>query len=77
MERIVAFLAFPVNLISALCWVLFCHYIWKNCKDSFILRFFLSPAATVSSILFFLLSYYIYLGVDKLNIKLRTKGSQE
>ena len=63
MERIVAFLAFPVNLISALCWVLFCHYIWKNCKDSFILRFFLSPAATVSSILFFLLSC-IWVGIS-------------
>lgn len=32
---------------------------------------------SIFHILFFLLSYYIYFGIDKLNIKLRGKGSQE
>ena len=62
MEHILAFFAFPVNLVLALCWVFFCHYIWKNSKDSFVVRFLLSPAATISSIVLFLVSC-IWIGI--------------
>ena len=62
METIISCLAFPVNLVIALIWVLACHYSWKYAKGTILVRFLLSPAATISSVCAFLLSC-IWIGI--------------
>ena len=44
------FFAFPLNLLLALIWTGGCLILWKYRRDSRLMRFLLSPAATISSI---------------------------
>ena len=63
MEQIISVFAFPVNLVLALAWVAVCRFLWTNARDSFLVRFLLSPIATFSSICAFLLSC-IWIGIS-------------
>lgn len=47
--------AFPLNLILALLWMFVWWILWKNHGKSILVRFMLSPAATVSSVALLLL----------------------
>ena len=50
MNNFWTFFAFPLNLLLALLWACGWVWLWKNRPDGRIIRFLLSPAATVSSI---------------------------
>lgn len=50
MNNFWTFFAFPLNLLLALLWACSWGWLWKNRPDGRIIRFLLSPAATVSSI---------------------------
>ena len=43
------FFAFPLNLLLALLWACGWGWLWKNRPDNRIVKFLLSPAATISS----------------------------
>lgn len=51
MEQFWTFFAFPLNLMLAVIWMVGWRWLWKNHKENSAIRFLLSPAATVSSIL--------------------------
>ena len=48
------FFSFPLNLIFLVIWVAGCAMLWKHCRKSLLVRFFLSPAASFISIGLFL-----------------------
>lgn len=48
------FLAFPLDLILAALWLIAVFALWRNGRKSLLVRFMLSSAATVSSIVLFL-----------------------
>ncbi len=50
MNNFWTFFAFPLNLLLALLWACGWGWLWKKRPDSRIIRFLLSPAATISSI---------------------------
>lgn len=54
MDAIISFLAFPLNLVLALLWLASGILLWKRAPKSSVSRFLLSPAASISSIVFFL-----------------------
>ena len=56
MEQLIPYFTFPVNILCAFIWALVCYFSWKNSRTSAIVRFFLSPSATISSISIFLIS---------------------
>lgn len=56
------YLKFPLNLILCLLWALFVFMLWKSRKDSRIVRFMLSPAASYGSIGLFL-AICLYIGL--------------
>jgi hypothetical protein len=45
-----SFFAFPLNLLLALLWIVCWRWMWKNRPQWRVVRFFMSPAATVSAI---------------------------
>ena len=45
-----SFFAFPLNLLLALLWIVCWRWLWKNRPQCRVVRFLLSPAATVSAI---------------------------
>lgn len=56
MDAILSFLAFPLNLVFALLWLASGVLLWKRAPKSSISHFLLSPTATISSILFFIIA---------------------
>ena len=54
MEHIWTFFAFPLNLIFAIIWFGGWMWLWKGRSDSRIVKFMLSPAATISAIILLL-----------------------
>ena len=58
-----SFLAFPLNLILALIWVLVMVSVWKTRKKSLFVGFMLSRGATVSAILLFL-AFSLVVGIS-------------
>ena len=47
MEQFWTFFAFPLNLLLALLWLAGLGLLWKNCSDSRVVKFLLSPLATI------------------------------
>ena len=56
MQEFWTFFAFPLNLILALLWVCGWGWLWKNRPNCRVIKFILSPAATISSILLLVLA---------------------
>ena len=54
MERIWTFFSFPLNLFLAMIWIAGLVWLWKNKPSCALVRFLVSPAATVSSLILFL-----------------------
>ena len=54
MDALLSFMSFPLNLIFAAIWVIVVVWLWNDRRESSVVRFFLSPAATISSLLIFL-----------------------
>lgn len=52
----VEFFAFPLNIILAAIWVLVVNLLYKKLPESFVVRFMLSPYATISSLVLFTLA---------------------
>ena len=50
MEQFWSFFSFPLNVLLALPWLVSWGLLWKNHKDCAPIRFLLSPAATISSL---------------------------
>lgn len=50
MEQFWTLFAFPLNLLLAALWAVIWGWLWKSRPDSSVIRFMLSPAATVSSL---------------------------
>lgn len=50
MEQFWSFFSFPLNVLLALLWLVGWGLLWKNHKDCALIRFLLSPAATISSL---------------------------
>ena len=50
------FFAFPLNLLLSLLWGIGLMYLWNRCPQSKVVRFLLSPAATLSALLLLLFS---------------------
>lgn len=50
MEQLWTFFAFPLNLLLAVLWIVGWVWLWKNCPSNRIVRFILSPSATISSL---------------------------
>ena len=50
MEQFWTFFAFPLNLLLAVLWIVVWGWLWKNRPSGRIVRFMLSPVATVSSL---------------------------
>jgi hypothetical protein len=48
------FFAFPLNLIFLVVWVVGCALLWKHCRKTLLVRFFLAPFGTFFSIGLFL-----------------------
>lgn len=44
------FFAFPLNAIFALMWIIGCVALWRNCRKTLLVKFLLSPFATLLSI---------------------------
>jgi hypothetical protein len=61
MEETLTYFSFPLNVILALLWMAIWVILWKNHRDSRIVRFMLSPYATISA-LFLLLVSCLWLG---------------
>lgn len=49
-----SFFAFPLNLLCALLWVVCWRWLWKNRPQNPVVRFIMSPAATISAIILLL-----------------------
>ena len=62
MEQIWSFFAFPLNLLLASLWMTGWAWLWKKRRESFAVRFLLSPAATVNSFVL-LLSACLWIGI--------------
>ena len=56
MQEFWTFFAFPLNLLLALLWVCGWGWLWKNRPNCCVIKFILSPAATISSILLLVLA---------------------
>lgn len=56
MENIWSFFAFPLNLLLPVFWIVCWSWLWKNRPQSAVVRFALSPAATISAIILLLVS---------------------
>ncbi len=65
------FFAFPLNLIIAVLWLLAVLIVWKNRKNNRIASFFLSPGATFSAIIPFLV-FCIVIGFTGMRNLVRT-----
>lgn len=63
MENFWSFFSFPLNIIIAALWAGVFWMLWTSRRDNVIIRFLLSPAATVSSICL-LLAGCIWIGVS-------------
>ena len=50
MDNIWTFFTFPLNLLLAVLWMAGWRWLWRRCPSSAVMRFMLSPAATVLSI---------------------------
>ena len=50
MEQFWTFFSFPLNLLVAVLWAVSWGWLWKSHRDTFVIRFMLSPIATISSI---------------------------
>ena len=50
MEQFWTFFAFPLNLLLAVLWTVCWVWLWKNHSSGHIVRFMLSPVATLSSL---------------------------
>ena len=58
-----SFFAFPLNLLLALLWIVCWRWLWKNRPQCRVVRFLLSPAATVSAIVL-LVAACLWIGVS-------------
>lgn len=58
-----SFFAFPLNLLLALLWIVCWRWLWKNRPRCRVVRFLLSPAATVSAIVL-LVAACLWIGVS-------------
>lgn len=58
-----SFFAFPLNLLLALLWIVCWRWLWKNRPQCRVVRFLLSPAATISAICL-LLAACLWIGVS-------------
>lgn len=58
-----SFFAFPLNLLLALLWIVCWRWLWKNRPQCRVVRFLLSPAATISAI-GLLLAACLWIGVS-------------
>ena len=56
MEHIWSFFAFPLNIMLAVLWTAGLWWLWKNMRGSCVVRFLLSPAATISALCLLILS---------------------
>lgn len=56
MEQFWTFFAFPLNLILALLCAFFLYWLWKSRPECTLVRFLLSPSATISAVLLLLAS---------------------
>ena len=56
MEQIWTFFAFPLNLLLAVIWMVGWRWLWKNHSENLVIRFLLSPGATVSAIVLLIVS---------------------
>ena len=54
MQDFWSFFAFPLNLLVAVVWMVIWGWMWKSRPESAVMRFILSPAATVSAIVLLL-----------------------
>lgn len=63
MDALISFLAFPLNLIFAILWLAGCVMLYSWARKSAIVRFLLSPAASVSAIGLFLIAC-IWIGIS-------------
>lgn len=54
MDDLLTFLAFPLNVFLAVLWATYWRWLWKTRPDGAVVRFLLSPAATVSSLVLLL-----------------------
>lgn len=50
MEQFWTFFAFPLNLLLAVLWIVIWVWLWKNRPSGCVVRFMLSPAATISAL---------------------------
>ena len=63
MEHFWTFFSFPLNLLLAALWMLAWGWLWKRYPRSSVVRFLLSPAATISSLALLILSC-LWLGLS-------------
>lgn len=63
MEHFWTFFSFPLNLLLAVLWMLAWGWLWKRYPSSSVVRFLLSPAATISAIALLILSC-LWLGLS-------------
>lgn len=71
MDTLLAFMSFPLNLIFASIWVIAAVWLWNDKRESPVVRFFLSPAATLSSLLIFL-AVSLFIGISGMRWLTRT-----
>lgn len=63
MQNFWSFFAFPLNLLIAVLWIWGWVFMWKKHPEKFLIKFFLSPSATLSAILLLLISC-IWIGIS-------------